>query len=166
MHAVFPPSINLTAWRHPVTDKISWYISYHKPSSGRLTQQCEGSMLAVSSQQVAAVSGELIQNPVKGVNVVSSKQAASAWRACHQSCPHKLHKHTSRTLIFHGDGFWWDLKLESPVRCRRSKNSCSHFFIHTWNTHKHTLNPPHLSYRHHKYYDYCIHAAFSLTSMT
>lgn len=54
--------------------------------SGRLTQQREGPVLAVSSQQVAAVSRKLVQNPIKGVNVVSSEQAASAGRSSHQSC--------------------------------------------------------------------------------
>ena len=39
-------------------------------------------MVAVASQQVAAVSRKLVQNPIKGMNVVSTKQTASP---CHAS---------------------------------------------------------------------------------
>lgn len=51
-----------------------------------LTQQTEGAVVAVSSQQVAAVSRELVQDPIKCVNVVSPKKTAPFTDTCDARC--------------------------------------------------------------------------------
>lgn len=47
-------------------------------------------MVAVPGQQIATVSRKLIKNPIKCVNVVSSKQTAPAWHSCHTGWRHTI----------------------------------------------------------------------------
>lgn len=51
-----------------------------------LTQQTEGAVVAVSSQQVAAVSRELVQDPIKRVNVIPPKKTAPFGDTCDACC--------------------------------------------------------------------------------
>lgn len=79
--------------------KIDWHrkqcnINHCRSQTQRmgalhLTQQTEGAVVAVSSEQVAAVPGELVQDPIKCVNVVSPKKTAPLGDACDARCERK-----------------------------------------------------------------------------
>lgn len=51
-----------------------------------LTQQSKGAVIAVSCEQIAAISRERVHDPIKCVNVVSPKKTAPVTDGCDACC--------------------------------------------------------------------------------
>lgn len=74
-----------------------------------LTQQTEGAVVAVSSQQVAAVSRELVEHTIECVNVVPPEKTAPFGDTCDTCCERK--DYVSDTELPAGTDFThWNLR--------------------------------------------------------
>lgn len=75
-------------------------------------------MAAVPGQKVAAVSRKLIQNPIKRVHMVSTKQTASPRHACHTCWSQEQHE------------YWWNMRHFRVNKCNTHLLcTCRHKFL-------------------------------------